>query len=324
MATPEAARRGRARKAPIEPVQRVAPRAAQMRARLRTVRDALRYTVTRLEAAGLHFGHGTDNAFDEAVWLVLWSLHLPPDRLDPYLDAAIAPSEIATILEAIDRRCNERVPLAYLLGEAWLRARRFLCDARALVPRSPIAEAIEEALDAWLDHPPASMLDLCTGGGSLAIIAAQHWPNARIDAADLSAQALALAARNLALHQVSDRVTLMHGDLLDAVDDRRYDLILCNPPYVNQRSIDALPQEYRHEPGSALAGGADGMDLVRTIMLRAPAHLRKGGALLLEIGHERPHFERAFPRLEFAYLPVQAGEHLLVWCTRDQLVASGG
>lgn len=309
---------------PVPPAVRLVPGPLQAARELLTVRDCLRYACTRFEAAGIAYGQGTDNAWDEAVWLLLWCLHLPPDRLEPFLDARLTARERRLVLELVDRRCRERVPSAYLTGEAWLRGLRFRADPRALVPRSLIAEAIEEGLEHWLpDEPPRAVLDLCTGGGSLAVLAALRFPQSRIDAADLSPQALALARENLALHHLADRVELHEGDLFAPLAGRRYDLILCNPPYVNAGSMAALPPEFLAEPQQALAGGDDGMDLVRRILAGAREHLEPGGLLLLEIGHEARHFEAAFPALEFAWLPVTAGEDQLVLVSREQLEAAG-
>jgi ribosomal protein L3 glutamine methyltransferase len=297
--------------------------AAEAAAELLTVRDWVRHACTRLQAAGAAFGQGTDNAFDEALWLVLWALRLPLERPDPFLDARLARSERDCVAALIERRCGERLPTAYLTGEAWLRGLRFVADRRALVPRSLVVEALQDVLDDWLgDETPGSVLDLCCGGGSIAIHAALHFPDARVDAADLSPDALALARENLALHGLGERVRLLQGDLFAAVGRARYDLILCNPPYVNARSMHALPPEFLAEPRAALAGGDDGMDLVRRILAGAPAHLAPGGRLLLEIGHEAPHFEAAFPGLEFAWLPVAAGDDQLVLVTREQLAAA--
>jgi len=308
---------------PVARARRVLPSAAAAARDLRTVRDLVRYACTCLEASGAMFGHGTDNAWDEAVWMVLWSLHLAPDQLDRVIDARLLPAERLAIAHLVQRRCTERVPAAYLTGEAWLRGHRFRCDARALVPRSLIAEALDEALDDWLDaRAPERILDLCAGGGSLAILAALRFPDARVDASDLSRDALALARENRALFGLDDRIELVEGDLYGALDGRRYDLILCNPPYVNSGSMDTLPAEFRAEPQGALAGGRDGMDLIRPILTGAIDHFAPEGLLLLEIGHEAPFFEQAFPALEFAYLPVAAGDTLLVLVRRDQLVAA--
>ena len=295
---------------------------------LRTIRDLLRWGTSRFEAADLAYGHGTGNAWDEAVALLLWSLHLPPEPLDPWLDARLPRAERRAAVDLFERRIASRLPAAYLTGEAWLRGSSFACDARALVPRSPIAEALAEALPQWLDlHPrapswPASILDLCTGGGSLAIVAADRFPDAQVVGTDLSPDALALAAVNRDRHGLQRRVELVQGDLFAPVRTRRFDLVLCNPPYVNDASMQALPPEFRAEPRAALAGGHDGMDLVRRLLGGASAHLRDDGLLLLEIGHEAAHFEAAFPSLEFHYLPVAAGERMLVLIEAAQLAAA--
>ncbi len=302
--------------------ERPQPDPLEARAALHTVRDLLRWAVTRMAAAGVAFGHGTEDPWDEAAWLVLWSLRLPLDRLDPVLDARLAPAEVQAAIALLERRCVDRLPAAYLTGEAWLRGVRFLSDPRALVPRSPIAELLDtDALEPWLPDPLAvdRVLDLCTGGGSLAILAARRFPTASVVGADLSADALALAADNVALHGLADRVALRRGDLWAAVDGATFDLIVCNPPYVNADSMAALPPEYRHEPQQALGGGRDGMDLVRSILGGARAHLAPGGLLVLEIGHEAPHFEAAFPALEFTYLPTEGGDERIVLLERDAL-----
>lgn len=308
--------------------QRAIPTREQARAVLRTVRDLVRYASSRFAAAELSFGHGSADAYDEAVYLVLWSLHLGPERLEPFLDARLTEAEIGAAVELIERRCVERIPASYLTGEAWLRGLRFRADARALVPRSLIAEALDEGLEPWLasgdELPgdwPARVLDLCTGGGSLAILAALHFPDAALVGADLSSDALALAAENLALHGLTQRIALAQGDLYEPLAEQRFDLILCNPPYVNAVAMAALPPEYRAEPPAALAGGPDGMDLVRRILAGALRHLDDSGVLLLEIGQEAGHFEAAFPALEFSYVEVSAGSHMLVLVTRAQIAA---
>ena len=302
--------------------ERPAPDAAEARGALRTVRDLVRWSVTRMTAAGVCFGHGTEDAWDEAAWLVLWSLRLPLDRLEPMLDARLAPGEVAAAVALVERRCVERLPAAYLTGEAWLRGLCFRSDPRALVPRSPIAELLDgDALDPWLAAPDGvtRVLDLCTGGGSLAVFAARRFPDAEVVGADLSADALALAAENVALHGLQDRIVLRRGDLWEAVAGERFDLVVCNPPYVNAGSMAGLPQEYLHEPQGALGGGTDGMDLVRRIVAGARARLAPGGLLVLEIGHEASHFEAAFPGLEFAWLPTEGGDDRIVLLERDAL-----
>ena len=297
----------------------------EARAALATVRDLLRWGVTRLRAAQAAFGQGTDDPFDEAAWLLLWTLQLPPERLDPFLDARVLPAERDAFVALLARRCTERLPTAYLTGEAWLHGVRFRADARALVPRSPIADLLAgsaaESLDAWLppDEAVADVLDLCTGGGSLAVLAAMRFAHARVVGSDVSADALALAAENVALHGLAERIELVRSDLFARLAHRRFDLIVCNPPYVNARSMRALPPEFRAEPPAALAGGADGMDLVRRILAGAHGVLREDGLLVIEIGHEAGHFEAAFGALEYAWLPVPAGERMVALVTREQL-----
>lgn len=308
-------------------VERHCADAAAALQELRTLRDLLRWAVSRFESAGLAYGHGTDNGWDEAVALALWSLHLPPDRLDPYLDAALCRDERRALIALLERRVESRRPSAYLTGQAWLGGLAFRCDERALVPRSLIAEALDDALPQWLEHRPApspdwpeAILDLCTGGGSLAILAADRFPGARVVGADISPDALALAEENRALHAAGERVEFVQSDLFEGLGSRRFDLIVCNPPYVNDASMQRLPPEYRAEPALALAGGADGMDLVRRLLAQAGAHLHPGGLLLVEIGHEAVHFEAAFATLEFHYLPVSAGERMLVLIEAEELV----
>lgn len=311
----------RRRMAPVAAPRPEPSAAAAVRA-LQTVRDVIRYAVSRMNAAGVAFGQGTDDAFDEAAWLVLWSLHLQPDRLEPFLDARLAPAELRAAIGLIERRCTERLPAAYLTGEAWLRGQRFLCDPRALVPRSLLAELIDDdGLSPWIDDPRTvgSVLDLCTGGGSIAIFAARHFASARVTGTDLSADALDLAAANVALHGLADRIELRCGDLYQPVASERFDLIVSNPPYVNGASIAALPPEFRHEPQAALAGGADGMDLVRRIVDGARPRLNAGGLLVIEIGHEADHFEAAFPGLEFGYLPTAGTDRAVVLLEHDAL-----
>lgn len=293
---------------------------------LRTLRDLLRWAVSHFEAAQLAYGHGTDNAWDEAVSLLLFALHLPPERLDPWLDARLTQREREGAIALLARRITTRLPAPYLTGEAWLRGFRFVCDERALVPRSPIAEALDEALPQWLDvhrpnapYAPRSVLDLCTGGGSLAVLAAFAFPEASIVGADVSTHALELAALNGALYELEERIEWVRCDLFEALASQRFDLIVCNPPYVNEASMRTLPAEFRAEPRGALAGGSDGMDLARRIVAQAGSHLAADGLLLLEIGHEAAHFEAAFPELEFHYLPVAAGEHQIVLIEAAQL-----
>jgi ribosomal protein L3 glutamine methyltransferase len=285
--------------------------------------DCIERQSARLTQAGVSFGHGTDNAFDEAVWLALWKLGLPLDDLDGVATRELTASEHGAIESLIDQRIDTRQPAAYLTGEAWLQGVPFTVDERVIVPRSLIAELIvDDSLDPWLDAGVRSVLDLCTGNGSLAVLAAMAWPAARVDAADLSPDALAVAALNVERHAFGERITLLQGDGLDAVSGRRYDLIVCNPPYVNTESMSSLPPEYRAEPALALAGGDDGMDFVRTLLTGAAEHLTEGGVLVVEIGHEAAHFEAAFATLEFAYLPTRTTDDQVVLVTREQLLST--
>ncbi|MFY3130700.1 50S ribosomal protein L3 N(5)-glutamine methyltransferase [Achromobacter ruhlandii] len=291
------------------------------RQELLTLRDLIRYGVSRLNAAQVALGHGSDNAWDETVYLVLHALHLPLDTLEPFLDARVLTEERNRVLELIDRRVTERVPAAYLTNEAWLRGHRFYVDARVIVPRSPIAELLDEGLSPWVQDAQAvdSVLDMCTGSGCLAILSALAFPYAQVDAVDVSPDALEVARRNVDDYGLGDRLALHQSDLFDNLPERQYDVIVCNPPYVNSGSMDVLPQEYRHEPHLALAGGADGMDLVRRILQAAPRYLSENGVLVLEIGHERDFFEAAFPELSPVWLDTEAASDQLLLLTREQL-----
>lgn len=291
---------------------------------LLTLRDLLRWAITRFRGANLVFGHGSDNAWDEAVYLLLHTLHLPLDTLEPFLDARLLERERQRCVEVIHERVNSRKPAAYLTGEAWLQGRRFLVDERVIVPRSPIAELLSEQLLPWIDDPEAvtTVLDLCTGSGCLAILAALAFESAEVDAVDLSADALAVAQSNIALYELQGRVHALRSDLLSQIPaDRRYDLILCNPPYVNAQSMRELPPEYRHEPSLALAGGDDGMDLVRRILRQAPGHLTPEGLLVLEIGNEQAHFQAAFPHLDPVWLSTETADDQILLLRRAQLVS---
>ncbi len=294
----------------------------QSRDALSSVRDLIRYGVSRFNEAKLFFGHGSDNAWDEAVYLVLFALHLPPDQLEPFMDARILPQERERALSLIDLRCEQRLPAPYLTHEAWLQGFRFHVDQRVIVPRSPIAELLMNQLSPWISDPyeVTGILDLCTGSGCLAIIAAHQFPEAFVDATDISRDALDVAAINVAQHGMDDRLNLHHGSLYDPLPvAARYDLIISNPPYVNTSSMGKLPAEYRHEPRLALAGGDDGMDIVRTIIEQAPAHLSDEGLLVIEIGHERAFFEAAFPELEPMWLDTAEASDQILLLSRGQL-----
>lgn len=288
-----------------------------------TLMQAIEAAAARLEAAGVSFGHGTTNAFDEAVWLVLWRLGLPLDELDAVAERMLSADEQAAIGALLDERITTRRPAAYLTKEAWLQGVSFYVDERAIVPRSLIAEALADGtLDAWLSDATTRVLDLCTGNGSLAVLAAMAWPEVAVDAADISTDALAVARINVDRHGLAERIRLLESDGLAALPGP-YDLVLCNPPYVNSASMAALPAEYRAEPELALAGGADGMDFIRRLLAELPQRLSPHGVLVLEIGHERAHFEAAFPALEAVWLPTSAGDDQVLLLDRDALVAPG-
>jgi ribosomal protein L3 glutamine methyltransferase len=284
-----------------------------------TLHDAITAAASRLQAAGVAFGHGTTNAFDEAAWLTLWKLGLPLDELDVHASRELTPEEGEAIAALVTERITTRRPAAYLTREAWLQGVPFYVDERAIVPRSFIAELLADGgIDYWLSERTTRVLDLCTGNGSLAVLAAMAYPDVTVDAADLSEDALAVARINVEKHGLQQRITLLHSDGLASVRGP-YDLILCNPPYVNAQSMAALPQEYRAEPELALAGGADGMDFVRALLRDAPGCMSAEAVLVLEIGNERAHFEAAFPRLEAIWLETSAGEDQVLLLTREAL-----
>ena len=291
---------------------------------LETVRDWLRYAVSRFAATGLFFGHGTTNAYDEAAYLLLHTLHLPLDRLEPFLDARLSHAEREEVLDVIARRVNERVPAAYLTHEAWLGEYRFYVDERVLIPRSYIAELLRDGLGSWIPDPARinTALDLCTGSGCLAILVAHHFPNADVDAADISSDALAVALRNVADHGLQGQVNLIRSDLLSNLTEKEYDLIVSNPPYVTAMAMEELPPEYGHEPQLALAGGDDGLDAVRTILARAAEFLSPEGLLVVEIGANRDATEAAFPRLPFTWLATPSSEDSVFLLRKQDLLAA--
>jgi ribosomal protein L3 glutamine methyltransferase len=275
-----------------------------------TVRDLLRFAVSRFNQAELSFGHGSVNAYDEAAYLVLHTLHLPLDLLDPFLDARLSAAEIDAVLNVIERRATQRVPAAYITQEAWMHGFRFHVDERVIVPRSFIGELLQDGLQPYVEDPEqvGAVLELCTGSGCLAILAAHAFPNADIDAVDLSAPALEVATRNVTDYHLDDRIALFEGDLYAPLAERRYDVIISNPPYVNATSMQELPAEYKHEPDMALAGGADGMDIVRRIIGEARNWLTDTGVLVVEIGNERENVEAAFGGLDLVWLSTSAGD----------------
>jgi ribosomal protein L3 glutamine methyltransferase len=286
-----------------------------------TVRDWLRWAVSRFSEVGLFYGHGTDNAYDEAAWLILHTLRLPLDRLEPFLDARLTHTERQAVLNILEQRIVRRLPAAYLTNEAWLGDFRFYVDERVIVPRSYFAELLADGMAPWVLDPEGihTALDLCTGSGCLAILMADAFPDASVDAVDISADALAVAQRNVADYHLEDRVQLVRSDLLNELKDRRYDLIICNPPYVTAESMAALPAEYRHEPALALASGDDGLDIVRRLLAAVPDHLTKNGLLFVEVGHNADIVEAAFPDLPLTWVDAPSGEGKIFLLARSDL-----
>ncbi len=286
-----------------------------------TIRDMLRLAVTQFNKANLFFGHGNNNAFDEAVYLILHTLSLPIDQLTPFLDAKLTSEETAKIRTLIEKRVTERVPVSYLTNEAWLQGYRFYIDKRAIIPRSFIAELILEQFAPWLENPeePQKILELCTGSGCLAIMLADAFPQATIDAIDLSSDALDVAKINVTNYEMEDQINLIQSDLYTALPQKKYDLIITNPPYVNSNSMKKLPPEYLHEPQMALAGGDDGMDIVRQIVSKAGSYLNENGLLIVEIGNEAHYAEAAFSDMELTWLSTSGGDDRVFLVHAEQL-----
>jgi ribosomal protein L3 glutamine methyltransferase len=293
----------------------------QAQSQLRTIRDLLRFAVSQFNQASLHFGHGCANAYDEAAYLILKTLHLPLDQLEPFLDARLLDDECKQVLTMIDRRVTQRTPAAYLTHEAWLGDYSFYVDERVIIPRSFIAELLQTQLSPWITDPDAifSALDLCTGSGCLAILMAHGFQNAHIDAIDISTQALEVAHKNVQGYGLEDRIQLIESNLFSALSEKKYNLIISNPPYVNAASMAELPQEYQHEPHNALASGLDGLDATRLILRNAAQYLTDDGLLLVEIGHNRAVLEQAYPQLPFTWLETSAGDEFVFLLRRDQL-----
>jgi ribosomal protein L3 glutamine methyltransferase len=289
---------------------------------LKTLRDCLRFAVSRFNEAELFFGHGSDDAFDEAAYLVLHTLHLPLDRLEPFLDAQLTQSEIYEVIDIIEKRVELRTPAAYLTNQAWLGELSFYVDERVIVPRSFIAELLREALSPWIENAGkvTSVLDMCTGSGCLAILAAHAFPNANIDAVDFSADALDVAQYNVTDYLLNDQIKLIESDFFTKLGGKCYDLIICNPPYVDAPSVAALPPEYKHEPKLSLGSGDDGLDATRIILAQAAEHLNPNGLLIVEIGHNRDALEAAYPKLPFTWLDVAAGDQFVFMLHREDLV----
>jgi ribosomal protein L3 glutamine methyltransferase len=290
---------------------------------LATLRDWLRWAVSRFNESRLAFGHGTTNAYDEAAYLLLHALHLPLDRLEPFLDAHLSQSERNVVAQLFTRRIEDRVPAAYLTHEAWLGEFRFYVDERVIVPRSYIADLLPGGLEPFIGDPAqvTAALDLCTGSGCLAILAAHAYPNADVDATDLSPEALAVAQRNVSDYGLADRINLIRSDLFENLPEKSYHLVICNPPYVTTMAMETLPAEYRHEPPLALAAGDDGMDAVRVIVRDAARFLSLDGVLVVEVGHNRDAAEAAFPRLPFVWLEAPSASDSVFLVRRQDLVA---
>jgi ribosomal protein L3 glutamine methyltransferase len=290
-------------------------------ANLRTLRDVLRFAVTRFNEADLSFGHGQADAFEEAAFLILRTLKLPLERLEFFASAYLTHAEINVLLQVIERRVRRRIPSAYLLNEAWLMGYRFYVDESVIIPRSFIGELLRDDLQPWVEDRDAvtDILDLCTGSGCLAVMAADTFPNAKVDAVDISADALQVARRNVDDYHFGDRITLVKSDLFEALQNKRYDLILCNPPYVTDAAMARLPREYSHEPALALAGGPDGMTLVRNIVRQARGHLKRGGLLFVEVGDGRAAVEQTLGDLPLTWLTTSAGDDMVFVARQEEL-----
>jgi ribosomal protein L3 glutamine methyltransferase len=291
-------------------------------AELETLRDWLRYAVSRFTQTGLAFGHGCADAYDEAAYLLLHALHLPLERLEPFLDAKLTHAEKGELASLLTRRIEDHVPAAYLTHEAWLGDFRFYVDERVIIPRSFIAELLHDAFAPHVVDPESirSALDLCTGSGCLAVMLAHAFHAADIDAADISSDALAVAQRNVSDYGLADRINLIRSDLFDNLPEKSYDLIISNPPYVTSVAMEALPREYRHEPEVALAGGDDGMDALRTILRDAPKFLEPNGLLVVEVGNNRLAAEEAFPRMPFLWLATPSADDSVFLLKREEIV----
>lgn len=286
-----------------------------------TIRDWLRFTVSRFEESNIFFGHGTDNAYDEAVWLILSALHLPLDTLDNFIDARITESERKHLAHLIERRISEHTPTAYLLREAWLKGFKFYVDERVIVPRSFIAELLENGLSPWIDYPEMieSAADICTGSGCLGVLLAHAFPNADIDVVDISPDAIAVANININNYELHDRITAIESDMFSALAGKHYDLIISNPPYVDAPSMAQLPHEYRNEPQIALGSGEAGLDHTHTLLRHAAEHLNEGGLLIVEIGHNRDALLKAYPEIPFTWLEVDSGDQFVFLLYKEQI-----
>lgn len=289
---------------------------------LLSIRDWLRFTVSRFEEAEIFFGHGTDNSYDEAVWLVMSALHIPLDTIENFLDARITEQERKYISSLIERRITERTPTAYLLQEAWLQGFKFYVDERVIVPRSFIAELLQNDLNPWIEFPEMieSAADICTGSGCLGVLLANSFPNATIDVIDISPDAIDVANINIANYGLQDQITAIESDMFTAIKGRTYDLIISNPPYVDAPSMAQLPTEYQREPQLALGSGHDGLDHTHTILREAAKHLNDNGILIVEIGHNRDALLQAYPEVQFVWLEVSSGDEFVFLLSKNQLL----
>ncbi len=288
---------------------------------LSTIQDFIRWGASRFNAAGLYFGHGTDNALDEAAALVLFALHLPPDLPPMYRDCRLTWREREAVTELLERRVSERKPAAYLTHRAWFAGLEFYVNEDVLVPRSPLAELVEAGFDPWLDPESVRrVLDLCAGSGCIGIAAAFYLPEAEVDLADISESALEVAAQNVSLHGLDERVRLLESDLFAGIGNRTYDVIVSNPPYVGAAELEGLPEEYRKEPRIALAAGESGLEFALRILCDAPKYLREGGILIVELGNTAAELERRFPDLPFLWLEFERGGEGVCLMNREQLI----
>jgi ribosomal protein L3 glutamine methyltransferase len=291
-------------------------------AELLTIRDWLRYAVSQFEASDIFYGHGTDNAYDEAVWLVMSALHLPMDTLNNFFDARITNIERSKLSQLLEQRISSHTPTAYLVKEAWLQGLKFFVDERVLVPRSFIAELLNDDLSPWIEYPELveSAADICTGSGCLGIMLASAFPNATVDVVDISTDALDVANINIANYGLEDQVTAIQSDMFTALKGRKYDVIISNPPYVDAPSMAELPAEYRNEPQIALGSGRDGLDHTHTLLREAGHYLNENGILIVEIGHNRDALQAAYPNIAFNWLEVSSGNEFVFLLTKAQLL----
>jgi ribosomal protein L3 glutamine methyltransferase len=287
-----------------------------------TIRDWLRFTVSQFEESGIFFGHGADNSYDEAVWLILSALHLPHDTLDNFLDAVITESERKHLAHLIEQRITKRTPTAYLLREAWLRGYKFYVDERVIVPRSFIAELLEDGFQPWVEYPElvTTAVDICTGSGCLGVLLADAFPDAQIDVVDISPDAIAVTKINIANYGLKERITAIESDMFTALAGKKYDVIISNPPYVDAPSMAQLPAEYRNEPQIALGSGVAGLDHTHTILREATHYLNDHGILVVEIGHNRDALLEAYPNLPFTWLQTSSGNQFVFLLTKEQLI----